>query len=41
MEKSDLMLLIGSSMAYHRTIQQGLKLPPNIIQIDIDPSGNR
>ncbi len=35
--KADLMLLIGSSMAYHRTVQQGLKLPANIVQIDIDP----
>ena len=37
LNRSDLILLVGSSMAYHRTVQQGLKLPPNIIQIDIDP----
>ena len=37
LNQSDLILLVGSSMAYHRTVQQGLKLPPNIIQIDIDP----
>jgi len=37
-KKCDLLLLIGSTMAYHRTVQQGLKLPSNVIQIDIDPN---
>ena len=35
---SDLLLIIGSTMAYHRTIQQGLTLPKNIVQIDADPA---
>lgn len=38
LDKADLLLIIGSTMAYHRTIQQGLTLPKNIIQIDADPA---
>ena len=38
LDKADLLLVIGSTMAYHRTIQQGLTLPKNIIQIDADPA---
>ena len=38
LDKADLLLIIGSTMAYHRTIQQGLTLPDNIIQIDADPA---
>ena len=38
LDNADLLLIIGSTMAYHRTIQQGLKLPANIVQIDIDPA---
>ncbi len=38
LDKADLLLIIGSTMAYHRTIQQGLKLPSNIVQIDVDPA---
>lgn len=35
---SDLVLVVGSSMPYYRTVEAGLKLPENLIQIDIDPS---
>ena len=38
LDNADLLLIIGSTMAYHRTIQQGLKLPANIVQIDVDPA---
>ena len=38
LDQSDLLLIIGSTMAYHRTVQQGLTLPTNIIQIDVDPA---
>ena len=38
LDKADLLLIIGSTMAYHRTIQQGLTLPKNIVQIDADPA---
>ena len=38
LDQSDLLLIIGSTMAYHRTVQQGLTLPANIIQIDVDPA---
>ena len=34
---SDLLIIIGNSMPYARTIQYGLKLPKSVIQIDIDP----
>lgn len=34
---SDLLIIIGSSMPYARTIQYGLKLPKSVVQIDIDP----
>ena len=36
LDNADLLLIIGSTMAYHRTIQQGLTLPANIVQIDVD-----
>ena len=36
LNECDLLLIVGSTMAYHRTVQQGLQLPKNIIQIDID-----
>ncbi len=38
LDDADLLIIIGSTMAYHRTVQQGLKLPQNILQIDIDPA---
>ncbi len=38
LDNADLLLIIGSTMAYHRTIQQGLTLPKNIVQIDADPA---
>ncbi len=38
LDQADLLLIVGSTMAYHRTIQQGLTLPKNIVQIDADPA---
>ena len=38
LDNADLLLIVGSTMAYHRTIQQGLTLPKNIVQIDADPA---
>ena len=37
LQQCDLVLMIGSTMPYFRTKQNGLKLPSNLIQIDIDP----
>jgi len=35
---SDLVIIVGCSMPYSRTVTNGLKLPANVIQIDIDPA---
>ncbi len=35
--KADLALVVGCSMPHYRTVEAGIKLPSNLIQIDIDP----
>lgn len=36
----DLLLVVGSRMRFHETTDGGLKLPPNLVQIDVDPSAD-